>query len=56
MTGVANCRLAQALKIIGELCNFVFKACDLSIKTKRFVYQSVVHGILLYSELTLKYL
>ena len=38
--------IAQASKIFGELCN---SARDLSIETKRLVYQSVVLGILLYS-------
>ena len=49
MTGEVNHRIAQASKIFGELCNSVFKAHDLSIETKRHVYQSVVLGTLLYS-------
>ena len=49
MTGEVNCQIAQTLKAFGELCNSVFKARDLSIETKRLVYQSVVLGILLYS-------
>ena len=45
MTEEANCRIAQASKVFGEVCNSVFLACDLSLETKRLVYQSVVLGI-----------
>ena len=49
MTGEVTCQIAQASRVFGELCSSVFTACDLSLETKRLVYQSVVLGVLLYS-------
>ena len=49
MTGEVTRRIVQASGAFGELCSFVFMACDLSLETKRLVYQSVILGVLLYS-------
>jgi len=48
MTGEVNRQIAQASNVFGKLCSSVFLACDLSLDTKRLVYQSVVLGVLLY--------
>ena len=48
MTGEVTRRSAQASRVFGELRSSVFTACDLSLETKRLVYQSVVLGVLLY--------
>jgi len=48
ITGEIDRQIAQVSKAFGELRNFVFLACDLSLETKRLVYQSVVLGFLLY--------
>ena len=49
VTREVNRQIAQASKVFGELRNSVFVARDLSIETKRLVYQSAVLGVLLYS-------
>ena len=42
------CRIAQVSRAFGSLCDSVFTASDLTMETKRMVYQSVVLRMLLY--------
>ena len=42
------CKFPQGSKFFDHLCSSVFLAWDLSLETKRLVYQSVVLGVLLH--------
>ena len=48
MVGEVGCRIAQASRAYGSLCDSVFPASDLSMETKRMVHRSVILGVLLY--------
>ena len=48
VVGEVGCRIAQASRAFGNLHDSVFAASDLSLETKRMLYQSVVLGVLLY--------
>ena len=52
VVGEVSCRTAQASRAFGSLCNSIFTALDLTMETKRMVYQCVVIGILLYGDET----
>ena len=45
VVGEVGCRIAQAARAFGSLHDSVFAASDLSLETKRMVYQSVVLGM-----------
>ena len=48
VVGEVSCRIAQASRAFGSLCDSVFTASDLTMETKRMGYQSAVLGVLLY--------
>ena len=48
VVGEVGCKIAEASRAFGSLYDSVFAALDLTLETKRMVYQSVVLGVLLY--------
>ena len=48
IVGEVSCRIAQASRAFGSLCDSMFTASDLTMETKEMVYRSVVLGVLLY--------
>jgi len=52
VAGEVSCRIAQASRVFGSLCDSVFTASYLKLETKRIVHRSVMLGVFLYGAKT----